>query len=242
MHGHTIDQAVADEIHVRDGFVCQACGALGEPRGAAPIRVGEVVPVDRGGSRDPINLLTLCEGCATLVDGDRPLEAVSVYLARYRALVARVAVAQGAAEGYVACCRALLDDSDERAAYRDARRELRTQCERMREGIKSVRVLPPVEWPGSAPLCEAHRGCLDRWEAWLSATEALVDGVDDLVRANHSGSYRCPECEAGVWLADEFCRSCGADFDAEEALGADVRALRRRLVRLATSLDGRGTP
>jgi len=222
----------------RDEFTCQACGAIGGPRGSAQLRVAHLVPAEAGGSGHEANLLTLCHGCHAIVEGDRPLDSASPYLARYRELVDRVAVGQGAAEGFVACCRGLLSEPAEgRESYREARRELRQQCDRIEAAIEAVRALPPLEWPISEDLRTTHEDCLDLWERWIDLSRTLTDRVEELFSAANSGTYECPECGAGIWLDDEFCRACGADVDVRAHLDEDLRELRRELVRFAISLD-----
>jgi len=238
MRGQATDQDTAHGIFGRDEFTCQVCGAVGGRRGSAQLRISHLVPADAGGSGHDANLLTLCDGCHTLVESDRPLDSVSPYLARYRELVDQVAVGQGAAEGFVACCRELLANPTEgQESFRQARRELRQQCDRIEAAIEAVRALPPFEWPISGDLRATHERCLELWERWIDLSRTLTDRVDALVSAANSGTYRCPECDAGVWVDETLCRTCGAEFDARECLDRDLRHLRRELVRFAISLD-----
>lgn len=229
------------EIHRRDGFTCQSCRTVGGPRGAAELRVVRLVPAASGGSRHRANLLTLCDDCGERLQSGGTVESVSRYVVRYRDLVGQVTAGRGAAEGYVACVRALIDsgdgDGDEWTTYRAAHRELAEQCERIDAAIDAVRSLPAAEWPVSDPLRETHERCLGRWERWLELTRTLLDRTETLIRARRSDTSQCPDCGAGVWLDDEFCRRCGSAFDPGATLEAGMREFRRELVRFATDRD-----
>lgn len=242
MRRQAITGDTTHEIHRRDDFTCQSCHAVGGPQGAAELRVVQLVPAAVGGGRHRANLLTLCDDCHARARSGEAVESVSPYVARYRDLVGQVTAGRGAAEGYVACCRALVtadrdDRSDGWTTYRAAHRELAEQCEGIDAAIDTVRSLPPAEWPVSDRLRETHERWLDRWERWLELTRTLLDRTETLVRAQRSNTSRCPDCSAGVWLDDEFCRRCGSAVDPETALETGIRECRRELVQFATDHD-----
>lgn len=217
----------------RDEFTCQLCARTGGPRGAATLAVSRLVAPAAGGSDHSVNQLTVCTSCQTDLAEGTSLSTHSTYFARVRELIRRVTAAQGAAEGYLSCVRAHLETGDD--AVDDAHRELELGCDRVAAALDDVRSLPDDERPYSTRLHEAYTACFDRWERWLETTRELLAGVDRLLRADRSGSYDCPECDAGVWLDDDFCHSCGVDFDGSAAVAADVRRIRRRLVRSAAT-------
>jgi hypothetical protein len=226
-------------IRRRDDFTCQSCRAVGGPQGAAELRVVQLVPAAAGGSRHRANLLTLCDDCGEGLQSGETIGSVSRYISRYRDLVEQVTAGRGAAEGYVACVRALIDtdDGDKWSTYGAAHRELAEGCEEIDAAIDAVRSLPAAEWPASDPLRETHERCLKRWERWLELTRTLLDRTETLVRARRSNTSRCPDCGAGVWLDEEFCRRCGSAVDPQAALEAGFRDCRRELVRFAIDHD-----
>ncbi|MFB6129389.1 MAG: hypothetical protein ABEJ28_01040 [Salinigranum sp.] len=227
-------------IFARDRYTCQTCGSTGGPRGSAVLRMGYVLPPDVGGSERDLNRLTVCEECHAALEGERPIAQVDVYVARFRRLIRCVTAMQGAVEGYVNCVRQLLDRDRDGGVetYRQAREELQIHERTLRAAVEEVRALPDSARPPSKALRREHREWFDRWEHWVDVGSRFVESADALARAEHSGVYHCPECEAGIWLSDEFCPTCGVDLSPREQLHADTRRLRRRLIRLAQSLDG----
>lgn len=55
-----ISKRLRFEIFKRDGFKCKYCGATND---ASQLHVDHVIPVSRGGSNDPLNLVTACILC-----------------------------------------------------------------------------------------------------------------------------------------------------------------------------------
>lgn len=56
----SIGKRLRFEVFKRDGFVCRYCGA--NPM-TAVLQVDHVVPVSKGGTNDPVNLVTSCFSC-----------------------------------------------------------------------------------------------------------------------------------------------------------------------------------
>ena len=56
----TMSQRLRFEILKRDGFRCRYCGVTPQAR---VLRVDHVVPVSKGGTNDPLNLVTACDPC-----------------------------------------------------------------------------------------------------------------------------------------------------------------------------------
>lgn len=51
------------EVFQRDGYACQGCGEKGADRGDAELVAYHLVPRERGGTHDTMNLLALCRRC-----------------------------------------------------------------------------------------------------------------------------------------------------------------------------------
>ena len=241
MHRKGADAGNADSpILSRDRHTCQICTIEGGPRGPASLGVGYVLPPESGGGDRDVNRLTVCDECRAALASGRPVAEIDLYLGRFRSLVRRVTATQGAVEGYVNCAREHLDgDASGLENYRQAREEVRTQHRLLGESLAAVRCLPESKRPPSPALRREHGVWIDRWEQWLDVGREFVDRTDALLRAERTGVYDCPECDAGVWLTDEYCRTCGAEVSAREELRADVRRTRRRSIEMAQVLDGR---
>jgi len=70
----SISTALRFQILQRDRFTCQYCGAKAP---TVALQIDHIIPVCRGGSRDPSNLRTACEDCnagkgTLVVHGDAP--------------------------------------------------------------------------------------------------------------------------------------------------------------------------
>lgn len=102
-HRRSTGKRLRFEILKRDGFRCQYCGA--EP-GETKLHVDHIVPKAKGGSDDPVNLITACADC-NLGKAARQLHETSAKVAApLETAIARVEAARRFAEEQAAAQRA----------------------------------------------------------------------------------------------------------------------------------------
>ncbi len=62
-HGRSIAVGVRYDVMRRDRFRCVLCGAIPALELGVNLHVDHIVPLAEGGTRDPLNLRTLCDRC-----------------------------------------------------------------------------------------------------------------------------------------------------------------------------------